>query len=172
MGSEEFVPNKSGQEFETHSPEDTLALAHLLGSRLEGGEVIALTGTLGAGKTLFVKGIAKGLGIDPREVTSPTFLLVHELCGRLGLKHLDAYRSGGAQEILELGYDDFAGAEAVVVIEWAERVSSLLPTDHLRLTLLISGESSRRLEFCATGPRHADLLQRTFRAGSAEGHGQ
>lgn len=153
----------------TESPEETLDLACRLGSELQGGEVIALSGDLGAGKTLFVKGIAEALGIEPRRVTSPTFLLVHELEGRLDLKHLDAYRSGGARDFLELGYDDLQGSGSVIAIEWAERVGSLLPADHLRLTFLFSGACSRRIECRGTGPRHADLLRRSFGAGLAEG---
>ena len=100
---------------ETGSPEATYEHARSLGALLGGGEVLALTGPLGAGKTHFAKGVADGLGIDPRNVTSPTFLLAHELQGRLRLHHLDAYRAASPQEFSELGFDDFLPSRITTV---------------------------------------------------------
>ena len=108
--------------------------------------MLALVGPLGAGKTWFAKGVAQGLGIDPREVTSPTFLLIHELEGRLPFRHMDAYRVSGEAELAELGADELlSGGHAggpVVLVEWADRVSGLLPPDRLDLVIAHTGRRS------------------------------
>jgi len=109
-------------EFVTRSAEETLGLARRIGEQLKGGEVFLLTGDLGAGKTVFAKGLAAGLGIDPGEVTSPTFTLVNSHDGRLRLVHIDLYRLGvGAHEGLGLE-EIFDDKNAVTVIEWSERL--------------------------------------------------
>ena len=110
-------------EFITHSAEETFELANRIGGQLAGGEVFLLTGDLGAGKTVFAKGLAAGLGISPADVTSPTFTLVNCHEGRLRLYHIDLYRlETGAHQ--ELGLEEiFEEENAVTVIEWAERLS-------------------------------------------------
>ncbi|MEN8152122.1 MAG: tRNA (adenosine(37)-N6)-threonylcarbamoyltransferase complex ATPase subunit type 1 TsaE [Planctomycetota bacterium] len=143
---------------ETTGDEGTRRLAARLGAALAGGEVLGLDGPLGAGKTTFTKGLAEGLGIDPREVTSPTFLLLHELTGRVTLYHLDAYRVGDAEELHEIGGRDLFRGDAVVVVEWAERVDGFLPADRLAVDLDHVDEDSRRIRFRATGPEHARLI--------------
>jgi len=109
-------------EFITHSAEETFALARRTGEQLKGGEVFLLKGDLGAGKTVFAKGLAAGLGIDPAEVTSPTFTLVNSHEGRLRFYHIDLYRLDiGAHQ--GLGLDEiFDDESAVTVVEWAERL--------------------------------------------------
>jgi tRNA threonylcarbamoyladenosine biosynthesis protein TsaE len=110
-------------EFTTHSPEETFALAKTIGERLKGGEIFLLSGELGAGKTVFAKGLAAGLGIDPSEVTSPTFTLINAHEGRLRLYHVDLYRLESAAH-RNLGLEEILDdEEAVVVVEWAERLS-------------------------------------------------
>ena len=148
------------RETTVHSASDTETrrVAVRLGRALRGGEVIALDGPLGAGKTTFTKGLAEGLGIDPREVTSPTFLLLHEISGRLHLCHLDAYRVGDAEELHELGGRDLFRRDSVVVIEWAERVAAFLPTDRLTAEFDYVDEDSRSIRFSATGPEHEHLV--------------
>jgi len=109
-------------EYTTHSPEETLALARRIGEQLKGGEIFLLRGDLGAGKTVFAKGLASGLGIDPADVTSPTFTLINTHEGRLRFFHVDLYRlDAGAHQGLGLEeiFDDY---NAVTVIEWAERL--------------------------------------------------
>jgi tRNA threonylcarbamoyladenosine biosynthesis protein TsaE len=110
-------------EFTTHSPEETFELARSIGQRLEGGEVFLLSGELGAGKTVFAKGLAAGLDIDPADVTSPTFTLINAHEGRLRFYHVDLYRlESGAHS--DLGLDEiFDDEKAVSVIEWSERLS-------------------------------------------------
>ena len=111
----------------SHSPAETFAHGRTLADSLRAGDVIALDGDLGAGKTHFVKGIAAGLGCDC-DVTSPTFTLVHEYAGgRLPLFHFDFYRLESEDETLRIGLDDYLGADGVLVIEWAGKFPALLP---------------------------------------------
>lgn len=113
----------------SHSPEETFAHGRALADSLRAGDVVALDGDLGAGKTHFVKGIAAGLGCEG-DVTSPTFTLVHEYTGgRLPLFHFDFYRLESEGETLRLGLDDYLGAGGVLVIEWAGKFPAVLPAD-------------------------------------------
>jgi len=110
-------------EYTTHSPEETLALARRIGEQLRGGEIFLLRGDLGSGKTVFAKGLASGLGIEPADVTSPTFTLVNAHEGRLRFFHIDLYRlDAGAHQALGLE-EIFDDEKAVTVIEWAERLA-------------------------------------------------
>jgi len=119
----------------SHSPAETFAHGRALGATLRAGDVIALDGELGAGKTHFVKGIAAGLGCDG-DVTSPTFTLVHEYTGgRLPLFHFDFYRLESEDETLRIGLDDYLGAGGVIVIEWAGKFPALLPSCTRRFLL-------------------------------------
>ena len=136
----------------TNSVDQTRQLGRQIGQLLAGGELIALLGDLGTGKTQLVKGIAVGNDYqNPNQVTSPTFTLVHEYPGRRHLYHLDAYRLNNSQELTNLGLDDMIDPSAVVVIEWADRVADALPPDRLTVQLEATGESSRRLTFQAGG---------------------
>jgi tRNA threonylcarbamoyladenosine biosynthesis protein TsaE len=111
----------------SHSPAETFELGRLATTQLRGGEVFALAGELGSGKTHFVKGLAVGLGYRD-EVTSPTFTLVHEyLGGRLPLFHFDFYRLASAEETLRIGFDDYLDGNGVLAIEWADKFPGLLP---------------------------------------------
>ena len=113
----------------SHSPAETFAHGRALAASLRAGDVLALDGDLGAGKTHFVKGIAAGLGCEG-DVTSPTFTLVHEYTGgRLPLFHFDFYRLESESETLRLGLDDYLGAGGVLVIEWAGKFPAVLPAD-------------------------------------------
>lgn len=142
------------------STEETIRIARAIGERLRGGEVLALRGPLGAGKTTFAKGIAAGLSIDPRDVTSPTFLLIHEVRGRLVLRHVDAYRVESADELLELGAAELFGEDGVVVFEWPERAPEILPEARLTVDLSIPDpeRNLRILEITAAGERHERLI--------------
>ena len=114
----------------SHSPDETMHLGQKIGTALKGGEIIALIGPLGSGKTHLVKGIAAGLGAaDSRRVTSPTFVLVNEYKGpkmRLDVYHVDAYRLESVSEFEMLGFDDLCRPDSVVLIEWADKVQSAL----------------------------------------------
>lgn len=130
---------------ETYSPEETYELASSLGKRLKGGELIALEGELGAGKTHFVKGLAHGL--EAKEVvTSPTFTLINIYEGRVPLAHFDVYRLPAPQAIEELGYEEFFYGPGVTAVEWSDLISSYLPPEYLLVKIernysQIKGES-------------------------------
>ncbi len=130
------------------------ALAQCVGP----GSVIALEGPLGAGKTRLVQAWGTALGIDPREISSPTFVLCHEYQGRLPLYHFDAYRAKSAAEFWDLGIDDYYRAGGLVIIEWASRVAECLPTERLDVAIEIDGEHARRFQFAAHGAAHEQSL--------------
>lgn len=130
----------------TGSEAETAALAERLGARFLGGEVVLLEGELGAGKTAFVRGLARGVGADPAEVASPTFVLLTSYPGRLTLHHADLYRLSGGGDDAELGLEELPGPRGVLAVEWAERLS-LRPwsrTWHVRLAH--AGGDRRRIE--------------------------
>ena len=111
----------------THSPEETLALGRRFAATLRKGDVLALAGDLGSGKTQFVKGLASGLGIA-REVTSPTFTLIHEYPGgKFPLYHIDLYRLDSPEEAVKIGLDEYLDSDGVAVIEWADKFEQLIP---------------------------------------------
>jgi len=142
----------------TLSPARTKALGRLMGRMLRAGDVIAISGELGTGKTVLIKGIAAGLGIDERNVTSPTFILMNEYAGRMPVYHFDAYRIVRAAEIEELGADDYFFGNGVSLIEWADRVAGSLPADRLDVTAGHVNESRRLFEMRSTGPRSAAII--------------
>lgn len=129
----------------SESPEDTLEIGRILGTLLSDGDVVALEGDLGAGKSCFCKGIAAGLGIDPAGVVSPTFTIVSEHVGRLPFHHVDAYRLESPEEGISAGLEDVIGASGVTAVEWPDNVAKLLPNGCIRVTFLISGTESRTL---------------------------
>jgi len=137
---------------ETHSVEETLDLGARLGGQLSPGVVIALVGTLGSGKTHFVKGIARGNG-TPADVvvTSPTFVLVNEYPGRRRLYHVDVYRLHGSADLEAIGFDEMVQSGGAVLVEWADRVEECIPADHLRVEIEITGETDRRFTFRGAG---------------------
>jgi len=138
----------SAGEYHTSDAAETFALGKQIGAQLSGGEVLLLNGSLGAGKTVFVKGIAAAFDIDPEEVTSPSFTLVNPYAGRLPLFHIDLYRldegpaAAHAVDLEELLTDE----HAVIVIEWAERLKNYpLTTDVWRIDISGDGEAARRI---------------------------
>jgi len=138
------------------SPEETLAIGKRVGELAHAGTLVALIGDLGAGKTHFTKGVASGLGIAPQAVTSPTFVLMNLLQGRLRLAHLDLYRLE-AVDLPSLGFYDVRD-DGVVVVEWADKVDEKLLGDHLRVLFEHAGETSRRLVIQARGEQSAEIL--------------
>lgn len=130
---------------ETTTPDQTRHIGCTLGKALKGGEVLAITGDLGSGKTQLVKGIAEGLGIAPSEITSPTFTLIHEHEGDIPLFHIDLYRLENPGETEAIGLEEYFSRDGVIAIEWAERATTLLPTNRLDITLLHQGGDNRQI---------------------------
>lgn len=137
--------------------------------------LVALHGDLGAGKTTFVKAVAAAAGIDPREVISPTFSLVHEHQGtragtRLTLVHADFYRLAGPEDLREIGWDDAIApqpdAAVWAFVEWPERIAAALPQDRLDITLDVVSETARTIGFSGSGPVHGAALGSLREAGS------
>lgn len=121
--------------YETHSFEETYALGKSFGEKAQSGQIFALSGDLGVGKTVFTKGFAKGLGIDD-DITSPTFTIVQEYhSGRLPLYHFDAYRIADPDEMLEIGFDEYLDSDGVCLIEWPENIDDLLPANTTKVTI-------------------------------------
>jgi len=148
-GSSARIPER---EFVSTSPEQTFNYGHELGSQLAGGEILLLSGPLGAGKTIFVKGICAALDIAQDEVTSPSFTLVNPYAGRLQLYHIDLYRlDEGASAAHAVDLDELLSDErAVIVIEWAERMGNYhLPPNVFRISLSGDGDSPRHIRITA-----------------------
>lgn len=139
----------------------TTALGRRLGEMLFPGATVALIGPLGAGKTYLVRAIAEGLGIaDARAVSSPTFVLIQEYEARLPIYHFDAYRLKSASEFFDLGAHEYFDGQGICIVEWADRVETCLPAEHLRITIAVTGETTRRLTVEGRGERYKDLARR------------
>lgn len=140
--------------FTTASAEETIEVGAMVAKRLKAGDIVALSGNLGAGKTTLVKGIAKGLGVkNYRYVNSPSFVLVKEYRGKVPLFHFDIYRLNNLKDIEEIGYEDYLARKGVVVIEWSEKMSRILPKGHLNIALKIKNTNERVISIRNT--RHA-----------------
>jgi len=128
----------------TSSPEETDAAGERLGTTLGPGDVVALSGELGAGKTVFVQGLVRALGVTSG-ATSPTFVLVNEYRGRLPVHHVDAYRTASLAELLDLGVEEMMDGDGVTVIEWAERLEPVLPARAVRVRIAGVGDEPRHI---------------------------
>lgn len=131
--------------FITHSAEETIALGEKIGAKLVKGDVIALQGTLAAGKTTITKGIAKALDIKDT-ITSPTFCLISEYYGKMPLYHMDVYRLEGGEDFVNLGTDDMIYGDGVSIIEWSEKIMDELPKRTIILKITPQDDGSRKIE--------------------------
>ena len=131
-------------EFIVKTEAGTIKLGKKIGRCLKKGDIIALDGTLAAGKTYLTKGIALGLGIK-EDVTSPTFTLISEYSGRLHLYHMDVYRLDSVEEFLDLGTEEMLYGEGVCVIEWSEKVKSVLPSNTIYINIIVNEDNSRKI---------------------------
>jgi tRNA threonylcarbamoyladenosine biosynthesis protein TsaE len=146
-------------ERRTESPEQTQSLAERLGRLLQQGDVVALVGELGSGKTLFSQGLARGLEVpETFYITSPTFPIINEYPGRIPFYHLDLYRVDNAAAFTELGIEEILYGQGTVAIEWAERLGENLPGERLEVHLAFNGETGRSLTFHAFGVNAKKLL--------------
>ena len=138
-------------ELLTASPEETRAVGGAIAPALRAGDVVSLTGDLGAGKTTFVQGVAEALGVAER-VVSPTFTLVREYQGTFPVYHFDVYRLDHLQDVLDLGFEEILDLGGLVFIEWGDAIEALLPEAYLQIELTIPGEDSqRRVDISARG---------------------
>jgi tRNA threonylcarbamoyladenosine biosynthesis protein TsaE len=146
-----LVSNISKMEkktFVSHSPEETIKFAKTLSKKLKSGDVLALIGDLGSGKTTFIKGIAMGFGLkDGDEVKSPTFALMHTYPTKIPIYHFDLYRLEKPKELLSIGFDEFlSDPNAISCVEWADKFEDFLPNSVIRISFKILNNKSRQID--------------------------
>jgi len=146
-------------EWKADNVEETISFAERIGLLLKAGDVITLEGDLGAGKTTFTKGIAKGLGIA-KTVNSPTFTIIKEYQGKLPLYHMDVYRLKDSEE--DLGFEEYFEGEGVTVVEWAHLIEDQLPIEFLQIQLFYDDTSGRKIVLSPKGSRYMQLCKEIF----------
>lgn len=147
----------------TRSGKETSELGEKLGRLIQGGIAISLTGDLGAGKTTFVQGLAKGLGVpDSFYVTSPTYTIINEYPGRVDLCHMDLYRLGSSDELEYIGFDEIVDSDRVIIIEWPDIIEPGLISFDLDIVLAIDEQFNRKISFIASGLEAAKVLRNLF----------
>ena len=129
---------------ETVSPEETIRLGEGLSRYLEQGDVLALVGELASGKTTFIQGMLKGLNYM-KPVTSPTFTLINEYEAIYPIIHIDCYREENLNRWIQVGFHDYINSENIIIIEWADKISSLLPNDHIQINFIHTGQDKRKI---------------------------
>ncbi|HBR14910.1 MAG TPA: tRNA (adenosine(37)-N6)-threonylcarbamoyltransferase complex ATPase subunit type 1 TsaE [Candidatus Omnitrophica bacterium] len=147
--------------FISKDQEETIRFGEQLGGRLRATDIVCLFGELGSGKTTFVKGVAMGMKISAKKVSSPTFILMNLYEGRVPLYHFDLYRLGDGAGILSLGYEEFLYGQGIAVVEWADRLGTLLPKEYLAIHLNHRKEGKgRTIEMKAWGQRYEEVLEK------------
>ena len=145
----------------SNAVKDTIVIGKIIARNAKKGDIICLFGNFGSGKTVLTKGIAEGLGVDKKNIVSPSFVLLREyLKARIPLFHFDLYRLKDPKDILDIGYEEYLFGEGVTVIEWADRLNSLKPEEFLSINLSVKGSSKRQLVFKAYGNHHKALLRK------------
>jgi tRNA threonylcarbamoyladenosine biosynthesis protein TsaE len=142
----------------TRGPDETRALGEAVGRLLQAGDVVSLSGEMGAGKTVFAQGVGLGLGIE-EPVSSPTFALVQEYRGRLTLWHLDTYRVSSLDEVMDLSWPDLLSGGGVVLVEWPERIAAAMPEERLDVFLRYGEGDRREIEIVPRGGRMEALAE-------------
>lgn len=130
----------------SHSEFETAALAEKLAASFKSGDVIVLTGDLGAGKTVFVKGFAKGMGHNEDLVNSPSFTIINEYPGEKPLYHFDLYRMSEQDELYEIGWDEYLNREGVIVVEWGEKAKNYLPSKYYQINFKFLNDNEREID--------------------------
>ncbi|MFA6635964.1 MAG: tRNA (adenosine(37)-N6)-threonylcarbamoyltransferase complex ATPase subunit type 1 TsaE [Candidatus Omnitrophota bacterium] len=152
-------------EFITRSCEETMELAESFAGMMAGGDLIALIGELGAGKTVFVKGLAKGLGVDGYNyVNSPSFVAVKEYDGKVPLYHFDVYRFCGRLFNETIDYERYFYAQGVTAVEWADNISDILPDEYIEVTICYGKDDERIVSFRAVGERPENIIEKFISA--------
>jgi tRNA threonylcarbamoyladenosine biosynthesis protein TsaE len=146
---------------QTRSTSETIRTGKRLGRLLEPGDVVALVGDLGTGKTQFIKGLAEGAGVGKATyVSSPSFTLINEYSGRIPFYHIDLFRLESEKEVEDLGLEEYVPGNGITAIEWADKVSSLLPEELLLVKIHYTGEHSRTIDITPKGKRYEQLMNR------------
>ena len=147
---------KSLLEFKTNNAKETEELGLRIGQALRGGEILAMTGDLGAGKTTMTKSLASGLDID-EHITSPTFTIVNEYEGRLKLFHFDVYRIADVEEMYDLGFEEYIYSGGVCIIEWSNLIEEILPDDTINIQILYIDDNKRQINITGKGSKFENL---------------
>lgn len=151
---------------QSKSTSETIRLGRSIGSRLRAGDVVALMGELGAGKTQLIKGLATGAGVGkPTYVSSPSFTLINEYPGRVPFYHIDLFRLESQKEAEGLGLEDYLHAGGITAIEWADKIPSLLPEEMLSIHIVYTGKKTRSVEIIGKGKRYEDLVNELSELG-------
>lgn len=133
--------------FRTHSPEETQEIGVRIGGQLNPGDVVALIGDLGVGKTCLTQGIARGAGVyQDQTVNSPSYILINEYDGKIPVYHIDLYRLERLEDIVALGLEEYLDGDGICVIEWADRMEELLPENHIQVRITSEDEFTRAIE--------------------------
>jgi len=151
--------------FLSHGPEETEGLGQGVAELLAPGDVLALCGELGSGKTCFVRGMARGLEVEEALVASPSFTLVNEYPGRITLYHMDFYRLRDLEDLELIGFWEYLGQEAVVAVEWADRIPQAFPSDTLWVHFSLVGEREREISFRGEGEAGRRVVEGLLRKG-------
>ncbi|MGQ9647031.1 MAG: tRNA (adenosine(37)-N6)-threonylcarbamoyltransferase complex ATPase subunit type 1 TsaE [Thermodesulfobacteriota bacterium] len=147
--------------FQTNALSETIRMGKRLGRLLQPGDVVALVGELGTGKTQFIKGVAEGVGVEKAlYVSSPSFTFINEYPGRIPFYHIDLFRLGSEKEAEGLGLEEYIGGDGITAIEWADRIRSLLPEESVFVKIHYAGEKTRTIEITAKGKRYEQLGNR------------
>ncbi|MHB8876113.1 MAG: tRNA (adenosine(37)-N6)-threonylcarbamoyltransferase complex ATPase subunit type 1 TsaE [Myxococcaceae bacterium] len=147
------------QTLELSSAAETFALGERLGRLLEPGDFVGLIGELGAGKTLFVRGVARGAGVPEGQVSSPSFAIVYPYQGRLTVFHADLYRLTDYDELYATGFFDLVGKDGAMLVEWLDKIPQAAPPESLTLRFEVTGDDTRRVRVTAVGGRHRQLAE-------------
>ena len=150
---------------DSNSVDQTRDIGRAMAMCMRSGDVVALIGDLGAGKTHLVQSIATELGADPDSVNSPTFVLIQEYDTRIPICHIDTYRLANSDEFLELGADELMGSDCICLIEWADRVEDVLPSKRIEIRIETTGASQRRLKVSASTAQLAAFEDQLNRYG-------
>jgi len=150
----------------SNSAEDTQIIGKIIGEYLRGGDVVALIGELGSGKTCITRGIARGVGVPEKyRITSPTFTLINEYPGRKTLYHLDIYRLSGQQDLEDMGYEEYFYSDGIIVIEWAEKIEEILPEGCFTIHLTYLDENRRELNISGRRNKIEKISKKLNRGG-------
>ena len=154
------MKSDSSINFITNSPEDTQEIGAQIGKLLKPGDVVALIGDLGSGKTCLTQGIARGCGVDEKQyVSSPPYIIVNEYVAGYPIYHLDLYRIRSASEIWDLGLEEFLYGSGVCIIEWADRLQDELPKNYLKVELFYVDDNMRTMKISSVGTKYDGLVK-------------